>query len=810
MRDTSTTDPAIPTALPPDRLFRHADLSGLAFTTTRELPPVPVLAGQKRAEEAIRLGTELAARGFNIFATGKTKARISTSLRKMLETVQPPGRRPQDWVYVNNFSVSHRPTAIGLPAGRAVALQQAMRKMIEDLRVTLPALFESDDYQRRRTAIDEALRANTQKVFQVLGEKATSRGVAVIRTPMGFTVAAMDKGEIVDAEAFSKWPEARKKATQEAIADVEREMEQSLRSIPKLEKQRRDAVNALSQETARFAINQEIDELRSSVAELPQVLDHIEAVRNDVLQHVQLFLGQPEGESATRLDAMPLGHPFERYDVNVLVSNDVDNHSPVVEELNPTLGNLLGRVEHMSFQGALVTNFRMIKAGSLHRANGGTIVIDARSLFTEPYAWSALKRVLVRQEIVIEDLAHIVGLMSTATLEPSPIPLNVKVILFGERLIYYLLAALDPEFQQHFKILADFEDELERSPAGKALLARLIGGMAADAGLRVLDRSGVEASVERAARLTDDAGKLSLMIEDIHDLLIESDHWAGMAGRDVITRTDVEQALRAQRERVSRLEERSREMILRDVSLIASEGSEVGQINGLSVVDLAGHAFGRPSRITASVGPGSGKIVDIEREVELGGPIHSKGVLILSGFIAGRYAMDTPMSLQASLVFEQSYGGVEGDSASVAELCALLSALASLPLRQDLAVTGSVNQHGEVQAIGGVNEKIEGFFDICAARGLTRHQGVLIPAANVQHLMLRQDVVQACRDSSFNVYAIRTVDEAIALLTGRAAGSRGRDGRYAEGTVNHAVETCLARYAAARRALMTDSQEQKR
>ena len=297
MRDASTIDPAsLPAALPPDRLFRPADLSDLPFTTTRELAPAPVLAGQGRAEEAIRLGAGLAARGFNIFATGQTKARISSSLHKMLETVQPPSKPLQDWVYVNNFSALHRPVAIALPAGRAVKLQQTMRKMIEDLRVTLPALFESDDYQRRRTAIDEALRANTQKVFQALGEKATSRGVAIIRTPMGFTVAAMDKGEMVDAEAFSKWPEARKKATQEAIAEIEREMEEGLRSIPKLEKERRDAVNALSQETARFAINQEIDELRSSFAELPQVLDHIEAVRNDVLQHVQLFLGQPEGE----------------------------------------------------------------------------------------------------------------------------------------------------------------------------------------------------------------------------------------------------------------------------------------------------------------------------------------------------------------------------------------------------------------------------------------------------------------------------------------------------------------------------------
>jgi lon-related putative ATP-dependent protease len=810
MRDTPTRDAeGAPKALSPDKLFRRANLSALAFNTTRELTAAPVLAGQRRAEEAIRLGAGLAARGFNIFATGRTGARISSSLHKMLETMQPPGAPPQDWVYVNNFAVPHRPTAIGLPAGRAVPLQHAMRKMIEDLRVTLPALFESDDYQRRRTAIDEALRANTQKVFQALGEKATARGLAIIRTPMGFTIAVTDKGEIVDPEAFSKWPEERKKATQEAVAIIEREMEESLRSIPKLEKGRRDAVNALDQETARLAINQEIDELRAGFAE-PQVLDHIEAVRNDVLQHVQLFLNQPEGEPGARPDAMPPGHPFERYDVNVLVGNDTNGRSPVVEELNPTLGNLLGRVEHLSYQGALVTNFRMIKAGSLHRANGGTIIVDARSLFSEPYAWSALKRVLVRQEIVIEDLAHMVGLMSTATLEPGPIPLNVKVILFGERVIYYLLAALDPEFQQHFKILADFEDEFERSPESEALMARLIGGLAAEAGLRMLDRSGVEAAIERAARLTQDAAKLSLLMEDMHDLVIEANHCAGAAGRDVITRADVEQAVRGQRQRASRLEERSREMILRDVSLIATEGSEVGQINGLSVMDLAGHAFGRPTRITARVGPGSGKIVDIEREVELGGPIHSKGVLILSGFIAGRYALEAPMSLHASLVFEQSYGGVEGDSASVAELCALLSALAGLPLRQDLAVTGSVNQHGHVQAIGGVNEKIEGFFDVCAARRLSGRHGILIPAANVQHLMLRADVVQACKDGKFAVYSIRTVDEAIALLTGHCAGTRGTGGRYPEGSVNAAVEARLVRFAAARKAMTTARRAPKR
>ena len=800
---------AAPAPLGPEKLFRRADLSGLPFATTQDLPPAPVLAGQSRAEEAIRLGAGLSARGFNIFVAGTTQARIARSLRSVLETTPRPTSPSQDWVYVNNFTAPHKPTAIALPRGRAQSLQQAMRKMVEDLRVTLPALFESEDYQRRRTAIDDAQRTSTQKVLQALGEKATARGLAIIRTPMGFTVAPMENGQIVDADTFNKWPEEKRRTTQESIAGIERDMEESLRSIPRIEKERRDAVFALDQETARLAINQEVDELRAGFSELPQVLSHIEAVHKDVLDHVPLFLGQPEAPAAVAQQTMAHGQPFERYDVNVLVGNDTDGRAPVVEELNPTLGNLLGRVEHLSYQGALVTNFRMIQAGSLHRANGGTIVIDARSLFSEPHSWSALKRVLVRQEIVIEDLAHIVGLVSTATLEPGPIPMDVKVVLFGERSLYYLLAALDPEFKLHFKILADLDDELDRTPEGEALMARLIGGLAAEAHLRPLDRGGVEAVVERAARLAEDASKLSLLVEDIHDLMIEADHLAAAAGRAVITRADIEQALSAQHRRASRLEEKSREMILRDVALVATQGSAVGQINGLSVLQLAGHPFGRPSRITARVAPGAGKIVDIEREVKLGGPLHSKGVLILSGFITGRYALDAPMSLQATLVFEQSYGGVEGDSASLAELLALLSALSGSALRQELAVTGSVNQTGDVQAIGGVNEKIEGFFDVCAARGLSGTQGVLIPASNVQHLMLRADVVQACAEGKFGIFAVRTVDEAIALMTGRPAGQRGEDGRYPDGTVNADVDASLARFAAARRAIAGERKERE-
>ena len=451
-------------------------------------------------------------------------------------------------------------------------------------------------------------------------------------------------------------------------------------------------------------------------------------------------------------------------------------------------------------QGALITNFRLIKPGTLHRANGGMILIDARALLSEPFSWPALKRALMRGEIVIEDISRFIGLTTTVSLEPDPIPLDVKVVLFGDRMLYYLLSALDPEFAQHFKVLADFDDDIDRSTDTEAMLARLIATIAGQEGLMPLDHAAVARLVEHAARIAEDAGKLTLLGEKLRDLIAEASHWAVSNGRDVATRDDIEQAIAQQRRRAGRVQERSREMILRDIALIETSGSRIGQVNGLSVLSLGDHSFGQPSRITCRVRAGSGKIVDIEREVELGGPLHSKGVLILSGFLAGRYALDAPMSLYASLVFEQSYGGVEGDSASSAELYALLSALADAPLRQDLAVTGSVNQHGVVQAIGGVNQKIEGYFDICVARGLTGTQGVLIPAANAQHLMLRADVVEACAAGRFAVWPVRSIDEGIGLLTGMQAGARGPDGAYPTGSLNRAVEDRLRQFAKVRKA----------
>ncbi|WP_297366750.1 Lon protease family protein [Acidocella sp.] len=795
-----TNDLPNPAKLPPGRLYRPADLSQLAFATTAELTPLPGLAEQPRAREAISLGTGIVHGGFNIFAIGPGGLRIQRSIRHLAEDTAralPPAR---DWVYVNNFAEPHRPTALALPSGRAPVLQKAIHNLIEDLRAALPALFESEDYQKRRAAVEQSIQAKTEQAFAGLSEKAAAHEIALLRTPMGFGLAPMRDGKVVPPAEFNAWPEDQQKQARDHIHELEKDLEETLRGIPRIEKEQRDALRQLARDTAERAVAPPFEQLSAAFADLPEVLRHIGALRADLIENLGLFMPQ-EGPQAPGRAAMALGGAFDRYEVNVLVTPlDHTEGAPVIEELNPTLGNLFGRVEHMQVEGALVTNFRLIKAGALHRANGGTILLDALAVLSEPFSWSALKRALRRQEIVIEDISHFMGLTATVSIEPDPIPLEVKVVLVGDRRLYYMLAALDPELAHYFKVLADFDNDAARTPENEAMLARLTGAMAAQNGLLALERGGVERVIEQAARWAGDADKVSLLTEPLHDLITEADHVARTHGRAAISRADVEQAIGQRIRRQSRVRELSHEAILRGISLIDTQGARVGQVNGLSVMSLGDYAFGAPARITCTVRAGAGKIVDIEREVALGGPIHSKGVLILSGYLAGRYALGAPMSLSASLVFEQSYGGVEGDSASSTEAYALLSALSGLALRQDLAVTGSVNQHGEVQAIGGVNEKIEGFFDVCRARGLTGTQGVMIPASNVMHLMLRQDVVEACARGVFAVYPIQTIDEGIALLTGRDAGARGGDGKYPEGSVNQLVEARLGHFAEIRKA----------
>jgi lon-related putative ATP-dependent protease len=781
-------------------LRRRADLSALSFVTTADLEPIEGLGVQPRVAEALAIGGGATARGFNIFAIGPSVARIKEALGGPLRSAAQGRPAPDDWVYVNNFATPHRPRALRLPAGRGPALQKALQTMVDDLRAGLPAMFESEDHQRRRSAIEATFHGRAEQAFSALGEKASGRGVAILRTPMGFAVAPRRDGRVVQPEEFAKWTEAEREAARAAMSEVERELEETLRSIPRLEKERREAVRALEKETARLVVDQEIAEAVAAFADLPEVVAHFDAVRADIVDNLHLFLAAAaaEGEEAAILP--PEIRPHDRYEANVLVTRQPgEEGAPVVEELNPTLGNLVGRIEYLSRQGALVTNFRLIKPGALHRANGGILLIDARSLLMEPFSWAALKRALLTGQIAIEDAHRFLGLATTVSLEPDPIPLDVKVVLFGDRLLYYLLAEYDPDMAKHFKVLADFDEVMDRSPENEALLARLVAGILQRDGAAPLDRAATASLLEHAARLASDSGRLSLLVEHLRDIAIEAGDRARAAGRSIVGEADVGATIRARRRRAGRIRDRLREATLDGVLLVDTEGRRTGRVNGLSVMELGGEAFGRPSRITARARPGQGEIIDIEREVELGGPIHSKGVLILSGYLAGHYAPDFPLSLHASLVFEQSYGGVEGDSASCAELCALLSEIGEIPLRQDLAITGSVNQQGEVQAIGGVNEKIEGFFEICAARGLTGTQGVIIPSANVRHLMLDPEVVQACAEGRFAVHAVSTVDEAMALLSGLEAGRRGRGGAFPEGSVNRAVESRLRRFAELRR-----------
>ena len=791
-------------AVAAEKLYRRTDLSGSAFTDTTALAPIDGMVGQQRALGAINLGTRIDKPGFNLFVIGPNRARMQEAVRSVLAEearTRPPA---SDWVYVNNFVDAERPIAIELPAGRARRFAAAMHHLIDDLRTALPAVFQGEDYQTRRSAIDEAFQKKQAEGFSALREKAAQASIVIVRTPFGFALAPTENGQIVPPEQFRTWPEERRTQVQETIQVLEKELERAMHQVPQWEKERRDEIRKLNRETAKFSVDQLIQEAKAEFLDLPRIDQHIEAVRADLVENIGMFVMKGEGEEAEPVKLEP-GSPFDRYEVNVLVAQDGGAHddaapgAPVVEELHPTLGNLIGRVEYVSSRGVLVTNFRLIKAGAMHRANGGYLLLDARSLLTEAFSWPALKRALRRGEIEIEDVARFLGLTSTVSLQPDPIPLKVKVVLFGDRLLYFLLTALDPDMAPHFKVLADFEDDLARTPENEQLLARLVAAVVARDGLRPFERDAVALVLEHAARLADHAGKLTLEVELLREVLNEADFWAREHGHAVVLRADVEKALDERELRVSRLRDRARESILDEVALIDTAGAQVGQINGLSVLGIGGYSFGRPTRITCQVRPGAGKVVDIEREVELGGPLHSKGVLILSGFLAGHYALDVPMSLFASLVFEQSYSGVEGDSASSAELYALLSALAEAPLRQDLAVTGSVNQHGAVQAIGGVNEKIEGFFDICRARGLTGTQGVLIPQANVQHLMLRKDVVEACAGGRFAVYPIMTIDQGIALLTGVPAGRRGADGLYRDGSINRRVEDRLRDFAKVRR-----------
>jgi len=788
---------APPPPLEVARLYRHCDPQSLPFTTTGDLAGQEESIGQDRAVEAVRFAIGMRHRGFNLFALGAEGTGRRNLILRHLRQAAEAQPIPDDWVYVENFADATKPRALRLPAGRGKALGDDMETLLDEMAHALPAAFEAEEYRSRKQHVEDEFKERQEAAFHGFQEQARQQGVALIRTPVGLALAPFKDGEVLVPDEFKQLPEAEQARFKEHMEAEQETLEAVAKQVPRWESEARAAIRELDQEVAAFAISHVMEDLEERWADQPAVRAYLTEVAKDIGDNVGDFLASDgdEAEAKPRRRRHGAEAHARRYRVNILVSHAGATGAPVILESHPTQPNLVGRVEHIAQYGALITDFNLIKAGSLHRANGGYLVMDARKLLMNPFAWEDLKRALAGREISIESPGQSLGLMSTLTLEPEPIPLEVKVVLVGDPMLYYQLSHHDPEFGELFKVSADFDWKMTRDDGNSLALARSMAGLVRKEGLRHLDRDAVARVIEQAAREVGDSTKLSTHMASLADLVREADYWAGEAGAERIGREHVERAVSASIYRLDRVRENIQAEMRRGTVRVETSDAVVGQINGLAVLELGRFAFGHPIRITARVRLGKGDVIDIEREVQLSGPIHGKGVMILSSFLSSRFAYDRPLSLTASLVFEQSYSGVEGDSASSTELYALLSALADLPIRQSLAVTGSVDQFGRVQAIGGVNEKIEGFFDLCQARGLDGSHGVLIPATNVEHLMLRADVVDAAARGLFSVYPIETIDQGIELLTGLPAGELDSRGHFPVGTVNRKVAARLAAFA---------------
>jgi lon-related putative ATP-dependent protease len=795
------------TPIPLDKLYQPTDPNQFSFETTDQVDELTDIIGQPRAVEAVRFGTGMRSSGYNIYALGPSGTGKRSLVTKHFQTTASEETTPPDWCYVHNFDQSHKPKVIQLPPGMGTKFQGDIDQFVDELRNALSTAFESDEYRTRRRMVESEIEERQEAAFEELQGKAQQFNFALMRTPAGLIFAPVKDGEVIPPDDFNKLPDEIRQEMEVQVQDLQKELQTLLQQIPLWQRELRSNIRDLNHEITEVAVSSILSELKSDYESYPQVQDFLEEVQEDIVANASRLLETDE-DSEKPAGGLPLSASISkgradislirRYKVNLFVDNKDSQGSPVIFEDNPTYQNLIGRVEQRARLGALLTDFTLIKPGSLHLANGGYLVLDARKILLQPYAWEALKRALMSQQVRIESPGEMLGMLNTVSLEPQPIPLNVKVALLGDRILYYLLAQSDPEFSELFKVQADFAEDVPRTAENQELYARMIATLARRSELRPLDREAVARVIEHCARSVGDSQRLTIQVNHIVDMLNEANYWAGQNGNHHVHATDVQKAIEARIYRADRVRERYQENILRETIMISTEGSRVGQINGLSVIQMGDFSFGFPSRITASVRQGKGDVIDIEREVELSGPIHSKGVLILAGFLGQRFAADKPLSLSASLVFEQSYAGVEGDSASSAELYALLSAIAGVPIKQSLAVTGSVNQHGQVQAIGGVNEKIEGFFDICKERGLTGNQGVMIPSANVKHLMLKEEVRDAVADGKFNIYAISEIDQGIELLTGIPMGIPDQDGNYPHDSISEKVQERIEKLAGAK------------
>lgn len=786
------------TPLAPEALRRICPPETLPFQSTEDLEALEEIVAQDRAVQAITFGVGIKSAGFNLFALGPPGTGKATAVRRFLTREAAKLPTPPDWCYVNNFADPHRPRAFQLQPGRARVFKSDCERLIEDFKTGIPRAFETEAYEQQKNAITQTAEKEQGKELEGLKERVEARGFGLAKTPSGVMAVPVLRGKPLDPETLNSMDEAARQEFNVRHDAVQSDVAATMRRLREIEKNSKAKLEALDREVASSVVGQLIDEIGEKYTDTSEIAAHFEAMREDVIGHVDLFRKAASGQAGPMemLALAQLGRdPFDRYRVNVLVERADGDGAPVVVEPHPTCGNLLGRIEHQAHMGALFTDFTMVKGGALHRANGGFLVLEALELLKQYFSWDPLKRTLKNKRIKIEEPGEQFRMISTVTLEPEPMPLEVKVVLLGSPWLYYLLYTYDPEFAELFKVKVDFGYHVARTPENIQAFARILATSCREEQLRPFDRSGVAKLVEHSSRMVEDQDRLSTSFGEILDVAREASFLAERVSHDRVTSEDVTAAIHARIFRSNRIEELLQDLIIEGTLLIDTQGVVVGQVNGIAIIPLGDYWFGKPSRITARTFLGRGGIVDIEREAKTGGRIHSKGMLILSGYLGGRYAGQTPLSVSASVAFEQIYEEVEGDSASSAELYAILSSLSGLPIKQGLAVTGSVNQRGEVQAIGGVNAKIEGFFDVCKARGLTGDQGVLIPASNVRNLMLREDVIEAVRQGQFLVYPVRSIDEGIALLTGVPAGEIGPDGTYPEATVNFLVHRRLKELA---------------
>lgn len=789
------------TKLKSNQLYTKCDPKKFQFSSTAELEERLSALGQDRALSAVEIGINIQSKGYNLFCLGPEGTGKTSLVKRVLVEEAKKRPTPDDWAYVYNFDEPYKPQAVNFPAGTAAEFAKDIDKLIETLSVSIPAILESDEYKAGQSIIHEKFKQHKEEYIKILQKKAKGKSVSLLHMPVGLVVAPVKNGEVLSPEAFDELPESEKKQLLEDLNQMQEEIENTAQDLPQWEDKQRKETNDLREKFLKIAVKNPIDELHAKYKGHKQANDFLKKIQKHIITNIDEFMPSSEnncggGEGDDALSALfsrmkqPEEDKYAKFKVNVIVKNEPDSGAPIIHLDHPTQGNLVGRVERIQQYGALLTDFSLIKSGALHQANGGFLLIDARKLLLQPYAWDSLKRALASKTVKIEAPSEETT-FTTISLDPEPIPLQVKVILTGDEELYEVLSERDPDFSDFFKVEADFGVLMDRTPENEVEYAKLIGSLSKKKKLRSLNKQAVAKVIEYSSRLAEDSEKLTAHIASIGDLLREADYWARKSKANQIGKNHIEQAIDAQIYRSDRIKQAMLEQIDKGTILMDVEGSRVGQINGLVVYNFSRTSFGKPARITTQVRIGKGEFINIEREVEMSGPIHTKGVLILSSLLANRFAKDRPLSLSASIVFEQSYGGVDGDSASSTEYYCMLSAIANLPIKQNIAVTGSINQFGEVQPIGGVNEKIEGFFDVCRHRGLTGDQGVIIPRTNVKDLMLREDVLNAVDEGKFHIYAVDNVDDGIEILTGIKAGKPDKHGNYPKGTVNYAVRQGL-------------------